>query len=538
MGADKAIHMTDMAFAGSDTLATSRTIALAIQRNPFDLILCGRNSNDAETGQVGPEIAEILHIPHVSNARKLDFVDDGQKVLVERVTDQGYETIRCPLPALVTVAEGISEEKFASKAELDSVQDEVVEEIGAGQLWSDQSLFGTIGSPTRVEEIRLIEPDRLGVTIEDTNPKEAARRVVAGLRDRLAARPTGAKRVDDLPRHKGNTQGAIWVMTEVTGSELRRVTFEMIGKARELVQRTQGEIVAVLLGQGVQEHVKAVAAFGADRALILGSDVVAHPASRSAAVTLAKAMADRRPYAVLIPSTINGRDLAGRVAARLGLGLTGDCIDLETNENGELVQLKPALGGGNVVAPILSRTRPYMATMRPGLLDTLDPNWDLDLSPEYIEWSGGELNDIEILGVHSEEDAEGLELETARVVLAVGMGAGSPENIPTIEALAQSIGASLAATRDVTDAGWLPKQIQVGLTGRAISPELYIAVGIRGDFNHMVGIQKAGTIVGINNNPNPRRTPILHAADFCIVGDWQSYLAPLVESLRELLHQS
>ena len=179
-----------------------------------------------------------------------------------------------------------------------------------------------------------------------------------------------------------------------------------------------------------------------------------------------------------------------------------------------------------------------MATMRPGLLDTLDPNWDLDLSPEYIEWSGGELNDIEILGVHSEEDAEGLELETARVVLAVGMGAGSPENIPTIEALAQSIGASLAATRDVTDAGWLPKQIQVGLTGRAISPELYIAVGIRGDFNHMVGIQKAGTIVGINNNPNPRRTPILHAADFCIVGDWQSYLAPLVESLRELLHQS
>ena len=179
-----------------------------------------------------------------------------------------------------------------------------------------------------------------------------------------------------------------------------------------------------------------------------------------------------------------------------------------------------------------------MATMRPGLVDTLDPSWDLDLSPEYIEWSGGELNDIEILGVHSEEDAEGLELETARVVLAVGMGAGSPENIPTIEALAQSIGASLAATRDVTDAGWLPKQIQVGLTGRAISPELYIAVGIRGDFNHMVGIQKAGTIVGINNNPNPRRTPILHAANFCIVGDWQSYLAPLVESLRQLLDQS
>ena len=284
VGADKAIHMTDRAFAGSDTLA--------IQRNPFDPILCGRNSNDAETGQVGPEIAEILHIPHVSNARKLDFVDDGQKVLVERVTDQGYETIRCPLPALVTVAEGISEEKFASKAELDSVQGEVVEEIGAGQLWSDQSLFGTIGSPTRVEEIRLIEPDRLGVTIEDTNPKEAARRVVAGLRDRLAARPTGAKRVDDLPRHKGNTQGAIWVMTEVTGSELRRVTFEMISKVRELAQRTQGEVVAVLVGQGAQEHVKAVAVYGADGALILGSDVVAHPASRSAAV------AWRRPWQI------------------------------------------------------------------------------------------------------------------------------------------------------------------------------------------------------------------------------------------------
>ena len=546
MGADRAVLITDRAMAGSDTLATARTLSLALMREKFGLIFCGRNSTDAETGQVGPEIAELLQIPHVSNIRKLDYSKDSESLLVERVTDEGHELIRCPLPALVTVAEGIMAERWPSRQEMEAARENpAIEEVGAAQLSSDSSQFGAAGSPTRVAEIRLIEPQRVGTVIEEPDPEAAAQKLVEGLMNRamVAAIPTQHRR--QWPRYVGAREKAIWVVAERVGSgpsnafgtSLRRATFELLGKARDMVQHTRSEVAAVLIGQGYEQDVKALAAYGADRILVIDDTYIGHPTGVSCTAALSRAIADAGPYAVLFPSTPNGRDLASRVAARLGLGLTGDCIDLEINEGGELVQLKPALGG-NVVAPILSRTRPYMATLRPGLLAPVDPDWSLEANVDTLEAPDTGSPDIKLLEVHAQEDARGLELESARIVMGLGMGIGGPENLPAIYKLASSIGATIAASRNVTDAGWLPKQVQVGLTGRAIAPELYIAVGIRGDFNHMVGIQKAGTILAINNNPNPRRTPILQSADFSIVGDWRTYLAPLVNALKPLLEKS
>ena len=546
MGADRAVLITDRAMAGSDTLATARTLSLALMREKFGLIFCGRNSTDAETGQVGPEIAELLQIPHVSNIRKLDYSKDSESLLVERVTDEGHELIRCPLPALVTVAEGIMAERWPSRQEMEAARENpAIEEVGAAQLSSDSSQFGAAGSPTRVAEIRLIEPQRVGTVIEEPDPEAAAQKLVEGLMNRavVAAIPTQHRR--QWPRYVGAREKAIWVVAERVGSgpsnalgtSLRRATFELLGKARDMVQHTRSEVAAVLIGQGYEQDVKALATYGADRILVIDDTYIGHPTGVSCTATLSRAIADAGPYAVLFPSTPNGRDLASRVAARLGLGLTGDCIDLEINEGGELVQLKPALGG-NVVAPILSRTRPYMATLRPGLLAPVDPDWSLEANVDTLEAPDTGSPDIKLLEVHAQEDARGLELESARIVMGLGMGIGGPENLPAIYKLASSIGATIAASRNVTDAGWVPKQVQVGLTGRAIAPELYIAVGIRGDFNHMVGIQKAGTILAINNNPNPRRTPILQSADFSIVGDWRTYLAPLVNALKPLLEKS
>ena len=546
MGAHRTVLVTDRAMAGSDTLATARTLSLALIREKFGLIFCGRNSTDAETGQVGPEIAELLHIPHVSNVRKLEYSRDSESLLVERVTDEGHELIHCPLPALVTVAEGIMEERWPSRQEMETARENpAIQEVGAAQLSPDSSLFGAAGSPTRVAEIRLIEPQRLGVVIEEPDPEVAAQKLVEGVMSRAAVDAVPAQRRGQWPRYVGAMEKAIWVVAERVGSgpstalgtSLRRATYELLGKARDLVQHTRSEVAAVLIGQGYEQDVKALAAYGADRVLVMDDTSLGHPAGVSCAAALSRAIADAGPYAVLFPSTTNGRDLASRVAARLGLGLTGDCIDLEINEAGELVQLKPALGG-NVVAPILSRTCPYMATLRPGLLAPVDPDWSLEAKVERLAAPDTGEPDIKLLEVHSQEDARGLELEAARIVMGLGMGIGGPENLPSIYKLARSIGATIAASRNVTDAGWLPKQIQVGLTGRAIAPELYIAVGIRGDFNHMVGIQKAGTILAINNNPNPRRTPILQGADFSIVGDWQTYLAPLVNALKPLLEKS
>ena len=542
MGADRAVHLTDKAMAGSDTLATARSLALALRQQGFDprtppwLILCGRNSTDAETGQVAPEVAELLNIPYVGNVRKLEYSGERESVVVERVTDEGYEVIQCPLPALISVAEGIMDERFPSRQDLESAKENPsIEEVSAAQLSPDSTLFGSAGSPTWVAEIRVIEPQRLGVVIEDPDPGSAAHRLVEGLTKR-APTTNSITAPGQRTSYGGQTEGAIWVVAERAGAGIRRATFELLGKARELADRTRSEVAALLIGPGGDADIKHLAAYGANRVFVIDGDKLGHFTGLAVTATLARTIDTLRPFAVLFASTPDGRALASRVAARLGLGLTGDCIDLETNEVGELVQLKPALGG-NVVAPILSKTRPYMATIRPGLLNPVEPDWSVDPEVETLDVQETGTSDMTVLETHSQEDARGLELESARIVLAVGMGVGGPEHLPVIYELAGSIGATVAATRNVTDAGWLPKQIQVGLTGKAIAPELYIAVGIRGDFNHMVGIQKAGTIVAINNNPNPRRAPILVGADFTIVGDWQTYLRPLVEALRPIVTQ-
>ena len=533
MGADRALHLTDRAMAGSDTLATARSLAMALSREGFDIVLCGRNSTDAETGQVGPEIAELLHLPYVGDVRKLDYLPEEGSILVERVADDGYEVIRGPTPIVVSVAEGIMAERFPSRQEIETAKENpAIEEVSAAQLSPDPSVFGVAGSPTRVAEIRLIEPQRLGIVIEEADPETAARKVLEILEGRPP--PRRRKGTRRLPGYPGQQHGSLWVVADRTRSGIRRATFENLGRARQLAEYTRSEVAAVLLGPGGDEDARALAAYGADRVLVLDALAQGQPSGRRCATALAEAVANRDPYAVLFSSTSNGRDLASRVAARLGLGLTGDCIDLEVNDAGELVQLKPALGG-NVLAPILSTTRPYMATLRPGLLTPLEPDWDLTTEVDSMVFQLVEEPDVELLEFHHQEDARALELESARVVLGVGKGVGGPENLPAIEGLARSIGATVVATRDVTDAGWLPKQVQVGLTGRAIAPDFYLAVGIRGDFNHMVGVQKAGTIVAVNNNPNPRRAPILQSADISIVGDWETYLPPLVEALRSFL---
>ena len=527
VGADHGVIISDRVMAGSDTLATSRTLALALKDRGFDLIMCGRNSTDAETGQVGPELAEILGIPHVSRARKLEYRAESNSVVVERETDEGHEVLEMSLPALVTATEGLSEERYARRRLLMEARKRPVEEIGASQLSDDSSIFGAVGSPTWVADIRLLEPQRLGVVIEDSDPKSAAQSVVERLRNRPDVVEEDTPSQSQWQRYPLGQGETLWVVAERSSEGLRRATLENLGKARMLAKELRGQVFAVLVEDFTAEEIVSLHRYGADFILDLHHPVLRHPTSPLTASIMARALEDYDPYAVLFSSTANGRDLASRVAARLSLGLTGDCIDLELDEERRLVQLKPALGG-NVVAPILSKVKPYLVTLRPGLLTPVTPEDDPAVTLESPPYCVEGPDPLRLLDSRVEEDAGGLELERAEVVIGVGMGIGGPESLPKIRELAERLDASIAATRSVTDAGWLPKQLQVGLTGRAIAPRLYIAVGIRGDFNHVVGIQKAGTVVGINTT---RRHPIFQAADFGILGSWEEYLPALVEAL-------
>jgi len=536
LGADRSVLVTDRALAGSDTLATSRALSLALEREKPDLIICGRNSTDGETGQVGPEIAELMGLPHVSHVRKLDLSEDGKSVIVERMTDEGFQTLECDLPAVVCVTEGVAPELYPNREQMERAEGIPAEEVTCADLSSDLTQFGAEGSPTWVDEIRLVEPNRLGILLEEETPEDAAKQVADSLRQRLAELAAGPAGSDQngaaaQPRYPDGRERSIWVVAENTQQGLAHVTLEMLGKARELTQFTKSEVVAVLIAPQNDETVAELASQGADRVLVLDNSQIGPIFGRGVGQALAEAVRGANPYAVLFASTADGRDLASRLAARLELGLTGDAIDLEIDAEGRLVQLKPALGG-NVIAPILSKTLPNLVTLRPGLLTPATPEPGATATVDQLPAALFDGRDVRLLKEEFQEDQVGLVLANAPVVLGVGMGFGGVENLAKIQEIARSIGASIAITRDVAHEGWLPQQVQVGISGRTIAPTVYLAVGIRGAFNHTVGLQRAGVIISINQN---RRAVMFRSSDFGIVGTWEEYLPPLIEVLRPTL---
>src|SRR5437773_2466474 len=441
LGADRALHLLDPLLAGSDTLATARALAAVLLREAPDLVLFGRASTDAETGQVGPEVAEMLDLPQVTGARRLELDPAARTFVAERETDEGFETVTGPLAAVVTAAEDLAEERFPSKAERQAAAAKSIATLGAAEVGLASDDVGAKGSPTWV----------------------------AGI---------GAP------------------------------------------------VAALVLGEGAQ-HAPALAAAGADRVLLAeGAGLVPYTTDAHAAV-LAEAIRTRAPRLVLVASTARGRDLAPRVAARLGLGLTGDAIDLDLDAEGRVRQMKPAFGGA-IVAPILSRTRPEMATVRPGILRPARPDPTRQAVVERVGVPAVPLR-LRVLSERPLGDAAGAALEAADLVLGVGRGIGGPAALPAITALAARLGAAVAATRDVTDLGWLPKQPQVGPTGRAIAPRLYVAIALSGAPEHVVGLRRAGVIVAINKNP---KAPIFKAADLGIVSDYAPLLPLLEGALR------
>jgi len=532
LGADRGVHLVDVAFAGSDTLATARALALALRREGSDLILCGKSSVDAETGQVGPEIAELLDLPQVTAVGRLDLDAHRRRLKAERETDFGFETVECQLPALVSAAEDLAPERFPKRAEKEAAKAKPIVEVAARDLSEDLGLFGVAGSPTRVEGLESVEVKRQGNVLSG-NLGEAIPALVSALVDRglfasSQASPPGEK---PRPRNGGDPSQAIWVVAEVFERGLRRVTFELLGRAVDLSAKSGGQVAAVLLGHAVRRHVPELAAYGAERVLVCDDPLLADYSTDAFSAALTMAIVGHRPRSVLIPSTYLGRDLAPRVAARLGLGLTGDCIDLSLDSGGRLIQWKPAFGG-NIVAPILSRTSPEMATVRPGMLEPIDPV--PSRSAAIVEIRLTEPPPIRTL-ITERRAAPGIEraaaLDECDVAIGVGMGIGGPENLDALDDLAKALGgAAIAATREVTDAGWLPRQHQVGLTGRAIAPRFYFAIGIRGAFEHLVGLRKAGTIVAINKNS---KAPIFQQADLGIVADWTVAVPLLVHEITE-----
>jgi electron transfer flavoprotein alpha subunit len=527
MGMDRAVHLEDRAFAGSDTLATARALATWLKREKFDLVLLGKYSLDAETGQVGPEIAELLGFAQVTGVRKLQI--EAGRMAAERESDEGFDEIECAMPAVLTCAERVAQPIRVKIEAAERAKSAPIETIHAAELSSDPAQFGFAGSPTWVQEVRPVEFRRRQCRMIDCgNPAQAAREVLDALEEMGALKMEAeARRPVSAAVRKPARGHDLWVAceTDLAGA-ITRGTLELLSHGDELVSRLGGALIAAG-SPAIARHAELLASYGADHVVVLEHPALDNYTPEAAAEAMAHLVRERTPWGILLSASERGRDWGPRLAARLGLGLTGDAIGIELDGENRMVALKPAFGG-NIVAPILSKTFPQMATVRPGVLELAAPNGAREAAVETVRPRVSPVLSRTV-AMHSLLDTSIVPLDGAQVVVGIGMGLGGPEGVAAASDFARVLGAGICATRRVTDQGWVPRQLQVGLTGKAIDPRLYFAIGVRGAPNHTVGIKRAQVIVALNNDPE---APIFEHATLGLATEWSSVLPALSDAFR------
>jgi electron transfer flavoprotein alpha subunit len=531
MGLDRAVHLQDRAFAGADTLATARALALWLKRENFDLILMGKYSLDAETGQVGPEVAELLGIAQITGVRKLEF--DGDSIRAERESDEGHDVVECRMPALLTCAERLINPVKIDPATREAAQSRAIETVTAADLGAAPDQLGLKGSPTWVQEVRAQPSPKVECRMIDaSDPERAAEEVVAALDSAGALKPRERRRRPIGAAIRKAAPGRdLWVAVEHDLSgQITLGSLELLSAADRLAGELGGAVFAIGAGETDAPHSGMLASYGADRLILIDGPAFANYSPDVLAAAFARLIAERKPWGLLLCASERGRDWGPRLAARAGLGLTGDAIGLELDAEHRLIALKPAFGG-NIVAPILSRTFPQMATVRQGVLELAEPNPNRKAEMERINIAPGQPLS-RLISSNSNVDHSLPPLDGAEVVVGIGMGVGGPEGVEVVKSFARTIGAALCATRRVTDKGWVPRQLQVGLTGKAIEPRLYFSIGIRGVANHTVGIKRAETVVAINSDPD---AIIFERANFGLVGDWKPLTLALDAAFRRRL---
>ena len=531
MGMDRAVHITDRAFAGSDTLATARALAATIRRGKFDLILLGKYSLDAETGQVGPEVAELLGVAQMTGVRKLEIA--GRLVKAERESDEGFDEVEAAMPVLLTCAERVAQPIKLKPDATDQAKSKPIETVSLAQLNARAEDFGLQGSPTWVAEIRAVEtPVTKCKFIDVSDPERAAADVIAEL-DKVGAleRRAGKRRVVSSIMRTSRRGRDVWVAIETNlAGFVTRGSLELLSRADQLATHLGGAVIAAGFGSSMRKHAGLLARYGADRVLALEAPELEAYTPEGAAEAFASIVKQHEPWGLFLSASERGRDWGPRLAARLGLGLTGDAIGLEIDEQNRLVALKPAFGG-NIVAPIFSRTLPQMATVRSGVLELADPN---EARTAQVESVAANISKplSRTIKEHSLMDTSIEPLEGAEIIVGLGTGVGGPEGVAVLKDFARVLRAGMCATRRVTDAGWMPRQVQVGLTGKAIDPRLYFSVGIRGAINHTIGLKRAQTIVAINKDPEAQ---IFERADIGLVAEWDKIIPALRDALRNRL---
>lgn len=332
--------------------------------------------------------------------------------------------------------------------------------------------------------------------------------------------------------------GEVWVYIEQHNGKIADVSLELLGKATVLAEKLQVKVGAVVLGHEIQPLATTLFAYGADSVYVADQKHLKDYTVLPYANVIVNLIKTYQPQVVLYGATTTGRDVAPRIASELRVGLTADCTELQigdySNKEREykniLYQIRPAFGG-NIIATIVSPDhRPQMATVREGVMKMNAP--DASRTGQIIEYQAEIPAELLVTKlVKRVQQEKTVNLKGARIIVSGGMGVGSKDNFKLIHELAHVLGAEVGGSRAAVDAGFIPKDHQVGQTGTTVRPKLYIAVGISGQIQHMAGMNQSNRIIAINSDAN---APIFQIAHYGIVGDLNDVIPKFIEVFKSL----
>ena len=343
----------------------------------------------------------------------------------------------------------------------------------------------------------------------------------------------------NLEEYKG-----VYIFAEQVDNKIGGIAFELVGKAKELAADLNTEVTAILVG-GPEIKAKAneLAEYGADKVIVVSDPVLETYMTEPYTHALASVINKFKPEIVLVGATPIGRDLGPSVSARVATGLTADCTKLDIGDfplkpvpghedeqkHNQLLMTRPAFGGNTIATIACPNNRPQMATVRPGVMQKKEKK--VGATCEIIEFNPGfEKNNkyVEILEV-VKKISDTVDIMDAKILVSGGRGVGSPENFKILEDLAKAIGGEVSCSRAVVDAGWKPKDLQVGQTGKTVRPQVYIACGISGAIQHLAGMEESDLIIAINKDET---APIFDVADIGIVGDLNKIVPELTKQIE------
>lgn len=323
----------------------------------------------------------------------------------------------------------------------------------------------------------------------------------------------------------------IWIIIEQNKLEIRKVSLELLSQGRILADQTKEPLVAVILGKGVKDIAHKVATYGADKVIIIDDEKLADYTTGAYTSVLNQLIKKEEPQAVLLGNTAVGKDLAPRLAQRLGVGMASDCTGMTTDTESFLTFKRP-IYGGKAFAEVATKVRPVMATIRPNTFPIAAPDEarNAEVVVETATIDASDLRAIlkEIVIAASQRP----ELIEANIIISGGRGMKGPENYVILEECADVIGAAVGASRAAVDAGWIEQKFQVGQTGKTVSPTLYIACGISGAIQHLAGMGSSKVIIAINKDPEAN---IFNLADYGIVGDLFEIVPLLTQEFKKLV---